>query len=186
MQRPQGKGREKPKFSKKDCKRKSRELNLLGKEASHQRAKYLNYKKLNKPFSKKNTHVILDDPSESDSSSSRNYDNSPDEGEKKSTTYNSESGHGDESGNSATDTEEEAWNNGCRDGFFIDKLNNSKSNIKGKTLSSNNLDKALHDAHLLNTPQKPQKMGKQTKYKNKLKHVVFSPIIFVKLVITAV
>ena len=42
-------------------------MNLLEKEASHQKAKYLNYKKLNKTFSKKKTHVILDDPSDSDS-----------------------------------------------------------------------------------------------------------------------
>ena len=45
-------------------------------------------------------------------------------------TYDSESGNSDESSNSATDTEEEAWNNGCKDGFVIDKLNNIKSNIK--------------------------------------------------------
>ena len=35
------KGKEKPKFSKKDFKKKSREVNLLEKQASHQRAKYL-------------------------------------------------------------------------------------------------------------------------------------------------
>ena len=45
------------------------------------------------------------------------------------------------------------------------------------------MDKALHDAHLLNTLQKPSKMVKQTKSKKKLKHVYFSPIIFVKMVI---
>ena len=63
------KGKEKPKFSKKDYKRKSREVNLLEKQASHQKEKYLKYKKLNKASSKKNTRVILED-SESDSSSS--------------------------------------------------------------------------------------------------------------------
>ena len=33
--------------------------------------------------------------------------------------------------------------------------------------------------------QKPSKTDKQTKYNKKLKHVLFSPIIFVKLVIPA-
>ena len=61
-----------------DNKRTSREVNLFDKEASHQRAKYLNYKKLNKTLAKKNTRVILDDPSESDSSSSSEDNNSPD------------------------------------------------------------------------------------------------------------
>ena len=65
-----------------DYKRKSREVNLLKKEASHQRDKYLKYKKLNKALSKKKTPVILDDPLEIYSSSSSEADNSPDEGEK--------------------------------------------------------------------------------------------------------
>ena len=56
------KDKEKPKFSKKDYKRKSRELNLLEKKASHQREKFLKYKSLNKAFSRKKTRVILDDP----------------------------------------------------------------------------------------------------------------------------
>ena len=98
-------------------------------------------------------------------------------------TYNSESGGSDKSSDNATDTEEEAWNIGCRELNIIDNLNNSKSNIKEHKLSSNNLDKASHDAHLLNTLQKPSKRVKQTKSKKKLKH--FSPIIFVKLVIPA-
>ena len=50
---------------------------------------------------------------------------------------------------------------------------------------SNNLDKALHDAHLLNNLRKPSKKVKQTKSNKKLKHEHFSPIIFVKLVIPA-
>ena len=83
------KGKEKPNFSKKDYKKNSREVNLLEKEASHQREKYLKYKKLNKDFSKKNTRFIIDDPLESDSSSSSADDNSPDEGEKNSTAYDS-------------------------------------------------------------------------------------------------
>ena len=58
-----------PKFPKKALKKKSREVNLLEKQASHQRAKYLKHKKLNKAFSNKNTCVILKD-SESDSFSS--------------------------------------------------------------------------------------------------------------------
>ena len=177
------KGKEKPKFSKKDYKRKSREVNLLEREASHQREKYLKYKKLNKEFSKKKTRFIIDDPSESESYSSSDDDNSLGEGEKKSMTYNSKSGNSDESINSATNNEEEAWNNGCRYGFVIDKSNNSRSNIKEHKLSSNNLEKALHDAHLLNTLRNPSKMVKQTKSKKKLNHVNFSPIIFVKLVI---
>ena len=100
-------------------------------------------------------------------------------------TYDSESGGSDKSSNRATDTEEEAWNNGCREWIIIDKLNNSTSNNKEHKLSSNDLDKALHDAHLLNTLRKPSKMVIQTKSKKKLKHKHFSPIIFVKLVIPA-
>ena len=42
----------------------------MGKKASHQRAKNLKYKKLNKAFSRKKTRVILYEPSDSDSSSS--------------------------------------------------------------------------------------------------------------------
>ena len=53
------KGKEEPKLSKKDFKKKSREINLLEKKASHQKAKYLKYKKLNKAFPKKKTPVIL-------------------------------------------------------------------------------------------------------------------------------
>ena len=42
------KGKEKPKFSKKDFKKKSREVNLLERQASQQKAKYLKYKILKK------------------------------------------------------------------------------------------------------------------------------------------
>ena len=100
-------------------------------------------------------------------------------------TYESESGLSDKSSNNATDTEEEDWKNGCRDLIIIDKLTNSTSNIKENKLSSNNLDTALHDAHLLNTIRKPSIMVKTTKSKKKLKHKHFSPIIFAKLVIPA-
>ena len=101
------KGKEKPKFSKKDFKKNSREVNLLEKQASHQREKYLKYKKLNKAFSKKKPRVILEN-SESDSSSSSEEENSSDKGEENSITYDSESGESDKGSNSATDTEEEA------------------------------------------------------------------------------
>ena len=100
------KGKEKPKFSKKDFKKKSREVNLLEKQASQQKAKYLKYKNLNKAFSKKKTPVILED-SESDSSSSSEEENSSYEGEENSITYDSESRGSDKSSNNATDTEEE-------------------------------------------------------------------------------
>ena len=100
-------------------------------------------------------------------------------------TYDSELGESDKSSNNATNTEEEAWKSGRRELNMIDKLNNSKSDIKEHKLSSNNLDTALNDAHRLNTPRKPYKMVKQTKSKKKLKHKHFSPIIFVKLVIPA-
>ena len=71
------KGKEKPKFSKKDFKKKTREVNFLETQASHQRAKYLKYKKLNKAFSRKNNRVILED-SESNSSSSSDEECSSD------------------------------------------------------------------------------------------------------------
>ena len=46
------------------------------------------------------------------------------------------------------------------------------------------MDKSLHDAYLLNTLQNPtNKKYKQTKSNKKLKHVHFSPITFVALVI---
>ena len=58
-------------------------MNLLEKEADHQRAKYLKYKKLNKSFDNKKTHkeetVILDDTSDRDSSSRSEAHNSCDE-----------------------------------------------------------------------------------------------------------
>ena len=52
------KGKGKPKFSKKDFKKKSREFNLVEKKASLEKAKYLKYKSLNKA-SKKKSPVIL-------------------------------------------------------------------------------------------------------------------------------
>ena len=79
------KGKEKPKFSRKDFKKKFMEVNLLEKQASHQRANDLKYKNLNKAFSKKEPRVILED-SYSDSSSISEEENSSDEGEKNSIT----------------------------------------------------------------------------------------------------
>ena len=70
-------------------------MNLLEKETSHKRSKYLKYKKLNKDFYKKKNNVILDDPLESNSSSISEADNSPDEGEKTSIAYESESSNSD-------------------------------------------------------------------------------------------
>ena len=50
----------------------------------------------------------------------------------------------------------------------------------------NNLDKASHDTYLINNLKKTtDKKDKQNKSNKKLKHVHFSPIIFVKLVIPA-
>ena len=100
------KGKENPKFSKRDFKKKSREINLLEKKASQEKAKYLKYKSLNKASSKKKTLVILED-SESDSSSSEE-ENFSDEEEENSMTYDSDSGGSDKSSDNDTDTEEEA------------------------------------------------------------------------------
>ena len=75
--------------------------------------------------------------------------------------YDSKPGNSEKTSNSATNTKEEAWNNGCKDGFVIDKLNNIKCNIKEHKLSSNNLDKASHDSHLLKNLRKSSKMVKQ-------------------------
>ena len=98
--------KDKPKFSKRDFKKKAREINLLENKASQEKAKYLKYKSLNKASSKKKTPVIMEDY-EIDSSSSEE-ENSSDEGEEHSMTYDSESGGSDKSSNNATDTEEEA------------------------------------------------------------------------------
>ena len=129
------KGKSKPKFSKKDFKKRAREFNLIEKKDSQEKAKYLKYKILNKASSKKKTPVILED-SESDSSSSKE-ENYSDEEEEHSMTYDSESGGSDKISDNATDTAEESWKSGCRDLNIIDNLNNSKSNIKEHKLSSN-------------------------------------------------
>ena len=46
------KGKDKSKFSKRDFKKKAREINILDKKSSQQKAKYLNYKSLDKASSK--------------------------------------------------------------------------------------------------------------------------------------
>ena len=96
------KGKGKPKFSKKDFKKKSREFNLIEKKASLEKAEYLQYKSLKKA-SKKKSPVILE-LSESDSSSSKEEDSSSEE--EHSMTYDSELGGSEKSSDS--DTEEEA------------------------------------------------------------------------------
>ena len=83
-------------------------MNLLEKEADHQRAKYLKYKKLNKAFAKKKTRkeetFILYDTSDRDSSSSSEAHNSHDEDEKTSIVYNSESADDEKISNSSIDS----------------------------------------------------------------------------------
>ena len=73
---------------KKYYKKNFKELNLLQAKAFHQKSKY---KKINKYFTKENSSkeetVILYDTSDSDSSSSIEYKNSPDEAEKPSIAY---------------------------------------------------------------------------------------------------
>ena len=117
-------------------------------------------KNINKYFAKKKTFkeetVILYDTSDRNSSSISEADNSPDEYEKTSIAYDSESSDKDKSSSSFIISEENNWPNGCRDSFIIDKLKpNSKSNIKYHRLSFNHLDKALVYSHLLNTLQSP-------------------------------
>ena len=97
------KGKAKPKFSKKDFKKKAREFNLIEKKASLEKAKYLKYNSLSKA-SKKKSPVILE-LSESDSSSSKEEDSSSEE--ENSMTYDSESGESNKSSDNS-DTEEEA------------------------------------------------------------------------------
>ena len=64
------KGKDKPKLSKRDFKKKAREFNITEKKASQEKAKYLKYKSLNKASSKKKSLVILE-YSKSDYSSSK-------------------------------------------------------------------------------------------------------------------
>ena len=82
-------------------------MNLFEKNAPHQRAKYIKYKKLNKDFSKKNSRAILDDPLDNDFSSSSESHNFKNEDKKTSIDYDSDSGKSDYGSNSSTNTEEE-------------------------------------------------------------------------------
>ena len=116
-------------YSTKDYKRKSKEVNLLEREAAHQRAKYLKYKNLNKYFAKKKTRkeetAILDNTSDSDSLSIIEAFNSRDKDKKASIAYNSESA------NSSIGSKENIWLKSCRYAFIIDKVKyNCKSKIK--------------------------------------------------------
>ena len=125
------------------------------------------YKNLNKYFAKEKTPkedtVSLDDTSYINSSSrSWNY-NSPDEDEKTSIAYDSKSADDDEISNSSIGSEGGIWLNGCRDGCIIHKVKIILNQILKSTFSSNNLDKALHNAHLLNTLWKPTNKYKQKK-----------------------
>ena len=146
---------------------------------------------MNKAFTKKKISkeetVVLDDTLDRYSSYISESDNPLDEYGKTSISYNSDYANNDKSSSSSISSEEKNWLDGCRDTFIIDKLKpNIKSNIKEHKLSSNNLGRALHDAHLLKNMRNPtNKKEKQTKYNKKLKHFHFSPIIFVKLVIPA-
>ena len=107
----------------------------MEREADHQRAKYLKYRKPNKSFTKKKTPkeetLILDDTSDSDYSTSSYDDHSPDEDEKTSIAYDSDSADNDESSNSSIGSKGNILINGCRDGFIIDKVKPSgKSKIR--------------------------------------------------------
>ena len=82
--------RDNPRYYTKDYKIKYREVNLLEKEAAHQRDKDLKYKKLKKAFVKNTTHAILDDPLDSDSYSSSKSHNSRDKYKKASIAYESD------------------------------------------------------------------------------------------------
>ena len=87
-------------MKKKGYTKKFKKLNILQAEAALERAKY---KQLNKAFAKKKTPkeetVILDDTSDRNYSSSSEAENSPDEDEKTSIAYDSESADYNESRN---------------------------------------------------------------------------------------
>ena len=97
------KTKDKPKYPTKDYKRNYREVNLLEKEATHQRAKCLKYNNINKSLAEKKTCVILDDTLDSDSSSISEAHNYRDEDKKISIAYDSYSGNDDESSNISID-----------------------------------------------------------------------------------
>ena len=86
-------------------------MNLLEKEAAHQRVKYLKYKKLNKYFSKKKIGkeetAIIYDTSDSNASSSSEAHSSRDDDKKTSIDYDSESVNNEEIGNRYINSEED-------------------------------------------------------------------------------
>ena len=88
--------KDKPKYGKKDYNKRIKELNFLQAEAAHQNSKY---EKLNKYFTKRKTSkketVILDDYSDSKSSSSTDSDNPSNEIGKTSIAYDSDSSDND-------------------------------------------------------------------------------------------
>ena len=117
------------------------------------------YEKLNKDFTKKKTTkedtVVLYESLDRNSSLRSESDNSPGEYEKTSIAYDSDSADDEEISSSYIGSEEKNWLDGCRDAFIIDKLKpNSKSKLREHKLISNNLDKSLHDAHLLKNSAK--------------------------------
>ena len=78
-------------------------MKLLEREAAHQRSKYIKYKKLNRAFSEKKNPkeetVIIYDTLDSEYSSSSKDENYPDDYEKTSISYNSESSDDEEISN---------------------------------------------------------------------------------------
>ena len=81
-----------------------------------------------------------------------------------SINYKSESIDDYESSNRSIGSEKNIALKGLRHRFIIDKVNpNNESKIKEHPLSSNNLDRSLHNDHILNTLKKPTNKHKQTK-----------------------
>ena len=146
---------------------------------------------LAKSFTKRNNSkeetVNLADSSDSDSSPISGSNNSSTETGKTSIKYDSDSADYEKISSSSISTKDNNWIDGCRDAFIIyESKTNGKSKRKEHKLSSNNLDKALNYAYISDTLLNPtNKKDKQTKFHKKLKIVHLSPIIFVKLFITA-
>ena len=92
-------------IQKKDYKKKFKEVNISGRGSANQKAKYLKYEKFNKYLAKKNTPkeetFILYDTSDSNSSSSREAENSPDKDDKTSIAYDSEYADNEKNSNSS-------------------------------------------------------------------------------------
>ena len=161
--------KDKSKYGNKYYKNNFKEINLLQAEAAHQTVKYDN---LNKSFTKRNTSkedtFNIADSSDINSSSSSDSNSSSPETGKLSITYDSYSSGYEKISSSSISSEDNNWLNCCRYVLIINKSKtNSKSNLRRKKIGSNNLDKSLYDAYLLNTLQKPTNKGdKQTKSHN--------------------